>query len=217
MILKPETMFTGIVEACGEVVDLRELPGSWRLNVRAPAVTEGVALGDSVAVNGCCLTVVGTEDGVLEFDLLAQTMNVTNLGEIVVGSGVNLERSLQWDGRVGGHFVSGHIDSTGRIETIESRGKDVYLKVVPNGDFAALLVEKGCIAVDGISLTLAEVDADGFAIWLIPHTLEVTNLGRRKSGDTVNLEFDLLGKYVQRFMTLKQSESPYNAAAPVMA
>ncbi len=203
-------MFTGIIEACGEVVDLQELPGSWRLMVKAPEVARGVGLGDSVAVNGCCLTVVGADEDALEFDLLAQTMRLTNLGDIVVGSGVNLERSLKWDGRIGGHFVSGHIDSTGRIETIESRGKDVYLKVVPDGDFAALLVEKGCIAVDGISLTLAEVDAEGFAIWLIPHTLEVTNLGRRKSGESVNLEFDLLGKYVQRFMTLKQSESPYN-------
>jgi riboflavin synthase len=205
-------MFTGIVETCGEVVDLRELPGSWRLNVKAPEAAEGVAVGDSVAVNGCCLTVVAVEGDVLEFDLLAQTMRVTNLGEIEVGSGVNLERSLKWDGRVGGHFVSGHIDSTGRIEAIEPRGKDVYLKVAPNGDFRALLVEKGCIAVDGISLTLAEVDHDGFAIWLIPHTLQVTNLGRRRVGDTLNLEFDLLGKYVQRFMTLKQSESPYSTA-----
>ena len=169
-----------------------------------------MATGDSVAVNGCCLTVVGVAAGVLEFDLLAETRRVTNLGDIVVGSGVNLERSLKWDGRIGGHFVSGHIDSVGRIEVIEPRGKDVYLRVIPDREHLDLLVGKGCIAVDGISLTLAEVDSEGFAIWLIPHTLEVTNLGRRSVGQAVNLEYDLLGKYVQRFLTLRQSESPYH-------
>ncbi|RKX34264.1 MAG: riboflavin synthase [Verrucomicrobia bacterium] len=203
-------MFTGIVESCGEVLEVRELPGSWRLKVRAPEVADGVADGDSVAVNGCCLTVVGCEAGVFEFDLLAETRRVTNLKDVVSGSGVNLERSLKWDGRIGGHFVSGHIDTTGRIEVIEPRGKDVFLRIVPEGDFSALLVGKGCITVDGISLTLAEVGETGFDIWLIPHTLEVTNLGRRKTGETVNLEFDLLGKYVQRFMSLKRSEGPYS-------
>ena len=203
-------MFTGILESCAEVVSVRELPGSWRLGVRAPEIIDGMGMGDSVAVNGCCLTVVGFDGGLLEFDMLAETRRVTNLGDIVVGSGVNLERSLKWDGRIGGDFVSGHIDSTGRIQALEPRGKDVYLRIVPEGDHRQLLVGKGCIAVDGISLTLAEVDDEGFAIWLIPHTLEVTNLGRRKAGEAVNLEFDLLGKYVQRFLTLKQSESPYN-------
>ena len=118
--------------------------------------------------------------------LLAETRRVTNLKDVASGSDVNLERSLKWDGRIGGHFVSGHIDTTGRIDVIEPRGKDVFLRIVPVGDFSALLVGKGCIAVDGISLTLAEVDETGFDIWLIPHTLEVTNLGRRKIGETVN-------------------------------
>jgi riboflavin synthase len=204
-------MFTGIVESCGEVLDIRELPGSWRLKVRAPEVADGLADGDSVAVNGCCLTAVGCGDGVFEFDLLAETRRVTNLKDLVAGSGVNLERSLKWDGRIGGHFVSGHIDTTGRIEVIEPRGKDVFLRIVPEGDFSALLVDKGCITVDGISLTLAEVGETSFDIWLIPHTLQITNLGRRKTGETVNLEFDLLGKYVQRFLSLKRSEGPYSS------
>jgi len=203
-------MFTGIVESCGEVLEVRELPGSWRLKVRSSEVADGLADGDSVAVNGCCLTAIGCEADAFEFDLLAETRRVTNLKDVVAGSGVNLERSLKWDGRIGGHFVSGHIDTTGRIEVIEPRGKDVFLRIVPEGDFAPLLVGKGCIAVDGISLTLADVGETGFDIWLIPHTLEVTNLGRRKTGETVNLEFDLLGKYVQRFMSLKRSEGPYS-------
>jgi riboflavin synthase len=203
-------MFTGIVESCGEALDVREFSGSWRLQVRAPEVTDGVVTGDSVAVNGCCLTVVGCDAGLFEFDLLAETRRVTNLKYVVAGSGVNLERSLKWDGRIGGHFLSGHIDTTGRIDVIERRGKDVFLRIAPEGDYLSLLVDKGCIAVDGISLTLAEVDENTFDIWLIPHTMEVTNLGRRKTGETVNLELDLLGKYVQRFMDLKRSEGPYS-------
>lgn len=196
-------MFTGIVEERGEVARLAERAGGVRFDVWASfAVPDGgVALGDSVAVNGCCLTVVAIADHGLAFDLLAETRRVTNLSDLRPGAVVNLERSLRFDGRVGGHFVSGHIDTTGEVVVLEPRGSDVYLRVRVAPEFLRYLVAKGSIAVDGISLTVAEVHADGFAVWLIPHTLSVTTLGVRRAGDRVNLEFDLLAKYVERLVT----------------
>lgn len=194
-------MFTGLVEERGEVVRLVEHAAGVRFDVRASFARPGaVALGDSIAVNGCCLTVTAIRDGALEFDLLAETRRVTNLNALQPGAVVNLERSLRFDGRVGGHFVSGHIDTTGEVAVLESRGTDVYLRVRVAPEFLRYLVDKGSIAVDGISLTVAEVHADGFAVWLIPHTLSVTTLGVRRAGDRVNLEFDLLAKYVERLL-----------------
>lgn len=195
-------MFTGIVEERGEMIRLDEHAGGARFAVRAAFAREpgAVAMGDSVAVNGCCLTVTAFGDGALEFDLLAETRRVTNLRSLAVGAFVNLERSLRYDGRIGGHFVSGHIDTTGEIAVLEPRGSDVYLRVRVAPAFLRYLVPKGSIAVDGISLTVAEVHADGFAVWLIPHTLAVTTLGVRRAGDLVNLEFDLLAKYVERLL-----------------
>jgi riboflavin synthase len=195
-------MFTGIVEERGEVARLAPYVGGVRFSVRASFAREGaIGIGDSVAVNGCCLTVVEIADGCLGFDLLAETQRVTNLAGLAVGAVVNLERSLRFDGRVGGHFVSGHIDTTAAIDVIELRGADVYCRVNVPAAFRRYLVYKGSVAVDGISLTVAEVTAEGFAVWLIPHTLAITTLGVRKSGDLVNLEFDLLAKYVERIIT----------------
>lgn len=196
-------MFTGIVEERGEVVRLVEHAKGVRFDVRAAfaSVVGGVALGDSVAVNGCCLTVTAIrDDGALEFDLLAETRRVTNLSTLAPGAVVNLERSLRFDGRVGGHFVSGHIDTTGEVLVLEPRGSDVYLRVSVPAEYRQYLVSKGSVAIDGISLTVAEVHDDGFAVWLIPHTLAVTTLGVRRTGDRVNLEFDLLAKYVERLV-----------------
>lgn len=196
-------MFSGIVEERGEVVRLVETDTGARFAVRASfAHGDGVAVGDSVANNGCCLTVVVVTDGCLEFDLLAETRRVTNLRGLRAGGAVNLERSLRFDGRVGGHFVTGHIDTTGEIVVIEPRGSDVYLRIDVAPEFRRYLVSKGCIAVDGISLTVAEVTDTGFVVWLIPHTLEVTTLGSCRSGDRVNLEFDLLAKYVERLLAV---------------
>ena len=193
-------MFTGIIEETGRVVAFKEGAESWRLQIAAAVVPGDVKLGDSVAVNGCCLTVTQFDAGHLWFDLLAETRRLTNFAELRAGSLVNLERSLRADTRLGGHFVSGHIDAPGRVEVFEARGKDHYLKVsVPDG-LARYLVYKGSIAIDGISLTVAEVSADAFAVWLIPHTLAVTNLRDRRVGDRVNLEFDLLAKYVEKLM-----------------
>lgn len=194
-------MFTGLVEERGEVVRLAEHAKGVRFEVRASFAQPGaVALGDSIAVNGCCLTVTAIRDGALEFDLLAETRRVTNLSTLQPGAVVNLERSLRFDGRVGGHFVSGHIDITGEVLVLAPRGGDVYLRVGIPAEFLRYLVAKGSIAVDGISLTVAELHDDGFAVWLIPHTLSVTTLGVRRAGDRVNLEFDLLAKYVERLL-----------------
>jgi riboflavin synthase len=191
-------MFTGIIEEKGQVVAFTQKAAAWKLHLRAERTPREVALGDSVAVNGCCLTVTKFDATDLWFDVLEETRRLTNFSQLSVGSAVNLELSLRHDGRIGGHFVTGHIDIPGRIDKFEARGKDHYLRVhAPNG-FARYLVYKGSIAIDGISLTVAEVEGDFFAVWLIPHTLSVTNLGDKKVGDQVNLEFDLLAKYVEK-------------------
>jgi len=191
-------MFTGIVEEVGRVVAFVEAPAAWSLELAAAKVPDGVALGDSVAVNGCCLTVAGFGPGRIQFDVLGETRRLTNFAQLAPGDPVNLERSLRADSRLGGHFVTGHIDLLGRVEVFEARGKDHYLRVRAPDGFARYLVYKGCVAVDGISLTVAEVKGDTFAVWLIPTTLAVTNVAAKKPGDGVNLEFDLLAKYVEK-------------------
>lgn len=198
-------MFTGIVEEVGKVVAFAPAREAWSLEVTAPSIGAGVALGDSVAVNGCCLTAVRNEAAHLWFDVLAETRRLTNFRELAPGAGVNLERSVQPAGRLGGHFVSGHIDATGRVETFEARGKDHYLQVAVPAGFAQYLVSKGSIAIDGISLTVAEVAGDSFAVWLIPHTMAVTNLREKKTGGAVNLEFDLLAKYVEKLLAARST------------
>jgi riboflavin synthase len=191
-------MFTGIVEETGKVVSFEEADNAWRLVLEADKVTAGLQVGDSVAVNGCCLTVVATKGRRLEFDLLGETVRLTSIREVGPGGVVNLERALLPTTRMGGHFVSGHVDGLGGIETIEPRGKDVYLRVRPPAEGLKYIVHKGCISVDGISLTVAAVDDSAFDIWLIPHTMEVTNLHAKKAGDHVNLEFDIVAKYVEK-------------------
>jgi len=191
-------MFTGIVEETGTVVSFEEQANAWRLVVAAKVVTQDLKLGDSVAVNGCCLTAVAMGDGQVEFDLLAETKRLTSIDGVVAGGKVNLERALLPSTRMGGHFVSGHVDGTGLIEAIEPRGKDFFFRIKPDADKLKYIVSKGCITVDGISLTVSEVDATGFAIWLIPHTMEVTNLHTKQVGDRVNLEYDLIAKYVEK-------------------
>ena len=197
-------MFTGIVEETGTVVAFSEEQGSWPLRVRADKVLEDLRLGDSLAVNGCCLTARSFEGGEVEFDLLGETVQRTSIRSYGPGMQVNLERSLTPTTRMGGHFVTGHIDGTGEILELEARGKDTYLRVQPPAEFMDYLVFKGSIAIDGVSLTVAEVGDGWFSVWLIPHTLEVTNLGERSAGEAVNLEFDMLAKYVKELLD-KQS------------
>ena len=193
-------MFTGIVEETGAVESFVNFGGTWRLRVVARATLQGLGVGESVAVNGCCLTAVSSDQATVTFDVLEETRRLTNLGVLRPGSPVNLERSMRADGRFGGHFVTGHIDGTGTVEVFEPRGADHYLGVKGPQGGGRLLVMKGSIAVDGISLTVAEVRGDSFAVWIIPHTIEATNLRGRRAGDPVNLEFDMLGKYVDKIL-----------------
>jgi riboflavin synthase len=198
-------MFTGIVEETGHVVAFTPHATSWRLQIAARAALRDVALGDSIAVNGCCLTVVEYDAQHLYFDVLEETRRLTNFAALAAGALVNLERSLRFDGKMGGHFVSGHIDGQGEIEVLEVRGKDTYLRVrVPAGG-GRYLIHKGSIAIDGMSLTVAELAGDSFAVWLIPTTLALTNIRTRRAGERVNLEFDLLGKYVEKLLNIRPS------------
>ena len=197
-------MFTGIVEETGVVEKIQPAKNAIQLTVRAVLCARGVKTGDSIAVNGCCLTVAKItgrgRSRSLQFALLRETWARTNLSAGEVGSLVNLERALAADGRFGGHFVSGHIDGTGKIIRWERAGADHVLDIAAPPDVLRYVVFKGSIAVDGISLTVAAVTKKSFRLWIIPHTHEITALRERKVGDTVNLEADLLGKYVERFV-----------------
>lgn len=197
-------MFTGIVEETGQVADIRKGKQGIRLVVAATKCAQSVANGDSIAVNGCCLTVVKRErkrgGDLLHFDLLIETWNRTNLKQVSPGAAVNLERSLKADGRLGGHFVTGHIDGVGKIIKWERKGADHILEIQTLPEILRYLVFKGSVAVDGISLTVAKVLKNRFRIWIIPHTFEVTALRERNVGDEVNLEADILGKYVEQFV-----------------
>ena len=197
-------MFTGLVEETGEVTAFTAETGAWRLAVKAKVVLGGTAVGDSIAVNGCCLTVVRIDGSQLVFDVLEETRRLTNFSGLARGAAVNLERSLRFDGKVGGHFVTGHIDGLGVIAVLEPRGKDHYLRVRAPAGSGRYLVLKGSIAIEGVSLTVAEVTGDSVAVWLIPHTLAATNFREKRTGDPVNLEFDLLGKYVEKLMAARE-------------
>jgi riboflavin synthase len=201
-------MFTGIVEETGEVESFARAADSWRLRVLARSTLVGLVAGESVAVNGCCLTAVERDRSTMTFDVLEETRRLTNLHSIVAGAPVNLERAMRADGRVGGHFVTGHIDGRGTIEVLEARGQDHYLRIRGPEGCGRLIVMKGSIAVDGISLTVAEVEGDCFAVWIIPHTLDVTNLRVRGAGDLVNLEFDMLGKFVEKILQYQRGATP---------
>ncbi len=190
-------MFTGIVEEAGEVVAIKPGRKSTELVVRARLTARR---GGSIAVNGACLTVVGKRGRLLRFDVLNETIRRTNFGELRPGSLVNLERPLRADGRLDGHFVQGHVDATGRVRRWEKVGKDYVLEVAAPRALMKYIVEKGSIAVDGISLTVAGVGRDWFRVWIIPHTRAVTNLRSRRVGDAVNLEVDVLAKYVERVL-----------------
>ncbi len=202
-------MFTGIVEEAGRVERIRPTEQSIQLTVRAQSTGRGLKVGDSLAVNGCCLTVVKLarrgRQTLAQFDLLQETWRRTNLQFAKAGSLVNLERPLRASGELGGHFVTGHIDGVGRITRWERVGQDHVLDIAAPAAVMRYMVFKGSVAVDGISLTVAGVTKKGFRIWIIPHTFEVTALRERRVGDAVNLEADLLGKYVEKFFTARAS------------
>ena len=189
-------MFTGLVEEVGRVVANQD----GRLEISAPRIGKSTRVGSSVAVNGCCLTVTSRVRGRLTFDLLEETLARTNLKNLRRGNLINLERALRPSDRLGGHFVQGHIDCIARIRSFEKRGADHRLEVELPARFAHYVAEKGSLAIDGISLTIAEVFAKSLVVWITPHTKQHTNLERAKAGDAVNIEFDILAKYVERML-----------------
>lgn len=203
-------MFTGIVEEAGHIEAITPTKKSIGISVRCGALARGVKLGASVAVNGCCLTVVKIskrgKSTLLHFDVLQESWTRTNLQFLKAGSLVNLERPLRTDGELGGHFVTGHVDGTGKIIRWEKSGADNVLEISAPSEIMRYLVFKGSIAVDGISLTVAGVQKKSFRIWVIPHTFNVTNLRERQLGDAVNLEADLLGKYVEKFISARSKK-----------
>ena len=198
-------MFTGIVEETGTVKAIRPTKKSIELTVGMKLCGKGLKIGASLAVNGCCLTAVKVARRgrltLAKFDLLTETWQRTNLQFTIPGSLVNLERPLRTDGNLGGHFVTGHIDGLGTISRWERLGQDHVLDIAAPLEVMRYVVHKGSIAVDGISLTVAAVQKKGFRIWIIPHTYEVTALRERNVGDAVDLETDLIGKYVEKFVT----------------
>jgi riboflavin synthase alpha subunit len=195
-------MFTGIVETLGHVRATESGPrGGRRLDLEVPdEASWRLAAGESVAVSGVCLTVVAVQTGRLAFDLAEETLRVTTLGGLAPGDPVNLERPLRLEDRLGGHLVLGHVDGVGRVSAVRPEGEGVRLDVSVPPRLRPLLIPKGSVAVDGVSLTVALLDGDAFAVALIPHTLAATTLGRRRRGDAVNLEMDVIGKYVRGFV-----------------
>jgi riboflavin synthase len=197
-------MFTGIVEESGAVESITPAGDAIQLMVRSLTCARHLKIGDSLAVNGCCLTVTKIRPRgrarLLQFDLLAETWKLTNLSSTRPGSAVNLERPVAVGGAMGGHFVTGHIDGLGKIIRWERSGRDHVLDVSAPPEIMRYIVVKGSVAVDGISLTVAAARKEGFRTWIIPHTLAVTALRERQTGDAVNLETDILGKYVERFV-----------------
>ena len=200
-------MFTGIVEEPGTVVRIRPGKKSTELTVRTGSTGKTLRAGNSIAVNGACLTVVKKHGRDVAFDVLNETLRCTNFGELKTGSLVNLERPMRADGRLDGHFVQGHVDATGIVRRWEQVGKDFVLEVTAPARLMKYVAPKGSIAVDGISLTVADLGRDWLRIWIIPHTREITNLATRRVGQQVNLEGDMLAKHIERLLAGRRSRS----------
>ena len=199
-------MFTGIVEEAGVITAIEQSDGGARLRIDAARAAASARVGDSIAVNGVCLTATDIGDVTFAVDVVPETLRRSSLGHVRVGDIVNVERPMRADGRFDGHIVQGHVDATGIVAAV-TRGQDggVELAIEAGGGLLRYIVEKGSITVDGVSLTVAGVDASGFRVALIPHTLEVTNLGRLESGALVNLEVDVIAKYVERLLEAHRS------------
>ncbi len=194
-------MFTGLVEELGEVVRLAQAEGAWRLVISGQRVLDGSDVGASLAVNGVCLTVVERAAGLLAFDVSPETLKATALADLVAGSPVNLERPLCLGAPLGGHLVLGHVDGVGRVARVDSGGETARMKIlVPDSGLLRYMIPRGSVAVDGVSLTVLALEEDGFEVMVIPHTLKITTLGRRAPGARVNLEMDVIGKYLFRFV-----------------
>lgn len=194
-------MFTGIIEETGTILSA----GNGKIRIAAQKVLGGTKTGDSIAVNGVCLTVTEMTSCSFTADVMPETLSRSNLGSLKKGGRVNLERAMAADGRFGGHFVSGHIDGTGTILKMQNDGNAVWVYISAPRPILNLIIEKGSVAIDGISLTVAKIDEKEFAVSVIPHTGEETTLLNKKPGDIVNLENDVVGKYVQKLMSLRDS------------
>lgn len=203
-------MFTGIIEELGTVIKLDQQGVSARITIEADKVLENTKLGDSIAVNGVCLTVTDLQKDRFCADVMAETLRRSSLGVLKKGSKVNLERAMAADGRFGGHMVSGHIDGTGEIAKISPEGTAVWYTIEAPQSILEGIVEKGSIAIDGISLTVAEVTEQDFSVSIIPHTGANTTLSLKKQGDIVNLENDVVGKYVQKCLSGKKDKTKSN-------
>ncbi|MDO4617291.1 MAG: riboflavin synthase [Lachnospiraceae bacterium] len=199
-------MFTGIVEELGTVRSLAISGNSGQIRVRASRVLEGTKIGDSIAVNGVCLTVISLEPDGFTADVMAETVRRTGLSQLKNGSPVNLERAMAADGRFGGHIVAGHVDGTGRIRSLKREENAVWVTIEADSEILDLVVLKGSIAIDGISLTVAGVGDAWFQVSVIPHTGEETTLLGKTPGDLVNLETDIVGKYIRKLMGLEKKE-----------
>jgi len=198
---KSNGVFTGLIEEVGRVVSLEAKDGSPQFRLRAPKIASKVSVGDSIAVNGCCLTLTARRGDELIFDVLQETLDRTNLNRLGRDSPVNLECALAAGAPLGGHFVQGHIDCTAEVISFEKSSEDYRLKIELPTQFARYTTEKGSIAINGISLTIAELLPKSFAVWIIPHTRRHTNMENMAAGDLVNIEFDILAKYVERMLT----------------
>lgn len=199
-------MFTGLIEEVGAVVAVRAYDHGAELEIAAPRTAKDVNRGESIAVNGCCLTLTSCRNECLSFDLLEETITRTNLCNLRQNSPVNLERALRADGRIGGHFVQGHVDCVAPIIAFDAKGADFRLEVELPEKSSHYVASKGSIAINGISLTIAEVLARSFIVWIIPYTKRHTNLDRATTGDLVNLEFDVLAKYVEKMIRPSATE-----------
>ncbi|MGI6257215.1 MAG: riboflavin synthase [Anaerovoracaceae bacterium] len=197
-------MFTGIIEEVGRVKNIKSGGKSAVLTLEARIIFEDLKLGDSVAVNGVCLTAASIEKNTFTADVMHETIRRSSLGDLAIGSYVNLERAMAADGRFGGHIVSGHIDGMGTIRSIQQDDNAIWYTVVAEGDLMKYIIPKGSIAIDGISLTVVDVEQESFRVSIIPHTAKETILSRKKAGDKVNLENDVIGKYVEKLLSHRQ-------------
>ena len=203
-------MFTGIVEEIGLVENVKKGPASASVTINAPAVTAGTKTGDSIAVNGICLTVTSLAGSTFTADIMHESLNRSSLSDLRRGSRVNLERAMAADGRFGGHIVSGHVDGTGIISAIREDDNAVWYTVRTSPALMRYIVEKGSVTIDGVSLTVAAVTEDSFSVSVIPHTRQVTIMGDLRAGDKVNLENDIIGKYVEKFLKPEETSVKSN-------
>ena len=196
--IQVDQVFTGLIEEKGTVLNMNPSGENVRLEIQTRLVCQDARIGDSISINGCCLTIVAVQDDILSFEAVPETLDRTNLGQLAPESKVNLERALKPDTRLGGHYVTGHIDGPGVIERIEDHTDWRKIHVRVDSSMSVQMASRGSVAIDGISLTLVDVDTHSFSVVLIPHTLQATTIGERKTSDRVNIETDLLAKYVER-------------------